>query len=79
MHNQEFVPLVENQLLLTRCEYDKLGSGLQCMTLELYDTTLGDNARDRRCVFALPDGSRVHLPKVSPRDFCACATSTFYK
>lgn len=49
------------------------------MTLELYDTTFGSGARDSRCVFALPEGSRVHLPEVFPSYFCPSPSSTFYK
>jgi hypothetical protein len=49
------------------------------MTLELYDTTLGDNARNGRCSFALPEGSRTHLPEVFSSRFCSHRTSTFYK
>ena len=49
------------------------------MTLELYDTTLGNDARDSRCIFALPEGSRVHPPEVFPTTLCPTPSSTFHK
>jgi len=49
------------------------------MTLELYDTTLGDGAWDDRFAFALPEADHFHQPEVFPTCFCRSPSSTFYK
>ena len=49
------------------------------MTLDLYDTTLGDGAPDGRCVFALPEDGDICLPEIFPGCFRSSPSSTFYK
>jgi len=65
-------------LLLTHCDSETPGVAPRT-TLELYDTTLGDNAPNGRCTFALPEGSRVHLPEIFSSRFYSHRSSSFYK
>jgi len=78
-HEQQFVALDEEWLLLTRRDFGAVGSAPQRTTIELCNTTLGDDIWANRCTFAFPESGCIYLPVSFPNSFCPCPSPTFCK